>query len=59
MLKSMKGVKMLGLSRRMQSLVHDLRSAEISAAFQFRALMSSVIVIGTKKSLREHFVMRC
>ena len=46
MIKGMKGVKMLGLSDRLEVIVAKLRASEISAAFHYRLLMSSVIVVG-------------
>ena len=50
-LKDMKGAKMLGLSHRLHGIIEKLRNTEISAAFQFRVLMSAVITIGTSPAI--------
>ncbi len=46
MIKGMKGVKLLGLSDHLDKLVARMRSSEISAAFQYRQVMTAVIVLG-------------
>ena len=44
---------MLGLSKRLHDIVQQLRFDEISAAFQYRLIMSAVIVVGKSIIYRE------
>ena len=46
MLKSMKGVKLSGLTDNIAKVVAKLRAKEISTAFKFRVALLSIIVIG-------------
>lgn len=47
MLENIKAVKMLGLSKKMSSVVQGLRRAEIKASAAFRKLLVWRVVLGT------------